>query len=69
MRVLRPFFWDYPGEPVPEEILLHLHHPPIFTTDALSVATHPLYPGLGQAQNMLHCIPRVLLMYNNLKYH
>jgi len=30
---------------------------PIFTPDALPAATLPLYPGLGQAPNMLACIP------------
>ena len=30
---------------------------PIFTPDALPVATLPLYAGLGQAPNMLACIP------------
>jgi len=30
---------------------------PIFMPDAIPAATLPLYPGLGQAQNMLACIP------------
>jgi len=30
---------------------------PIFTLDALPAATLPLYPGLGQASNILACIP------------
>jgi len=30
---------------------------PIFITDAIPAATLPLYPGLGQAQNMLACMP------------
>jgi len=30
---------------------------PNFTPDALPAATHPIYPGLGQAPNMLDCIP------------
>jgi len=34
---------------------------PIFTPDALPVVTLPLYPGLGQAPNMLTCIPSGLL--------
>jgi len=29
----------------------------IFMLDALPAATLPLYPGLGQAPNMLACIP------------
>jgi len=29
--------------------------PPIFTPDALPAATLPIYPGLGQAPNMLAC--------------
>jgi len=33
----------------------------IFTTDALAAATLPIYPGLGQAPNMLSCIPGVLV--------
>jgi len=32
-------------------------HPPIFNPDALPAATLPLYPGLGQAPNMLACVP------------
>jgi len=31
--------------------------PSIFTPDALPATTHPIYPGLGQAPNMLACIP------------
>jgi len=30
---------------------------PIFALDAIPAATLPLYPGLGQAPNMLACIP------------
>jgi len=30
---------------------------PIFSPDALPAATLPLYPVLGQAPNMLDCIP------------
>ena len=30
---------------------------PIFTTDALPATTLPLHPGLGQAPNILACIP------------
>jgi len=30
---------------------------PIFMTDALPATTLPVYPGLGQAPNMLACIP------------
>jgi len=29
----------------------HLYHPPNFTWNAVSVATLPIYPGLGQAPN------------------
>jgi len=32
--------------------------PTIFTQDALPYTTLPIYPGLGQAPNMLACIPR-----------
>jgi len=35
----------------------HLHHPPIFTPDALPAAILPIYPGLGQAPNVPACIP------------
>jgi len=35
----------------------HCHHPPNFTPDALPAATLPIYPGLGQAPNVLDCIP------------
>jgi len=38
------------------------HHPPIFTPDALPAATLPIYPGLGQAPNMLACIPSGLVL-------
>jgi len=38
-------------------ISAHLHHPPIFMPDALPAITLPLYPGLGQASNVLACIP------------
>jgi len=34
---------------------------PIFTPDALPAATLPIYPGLGQAPNMLACIPSGLI--------
>jgi len=35
--------------------------PPIFTPDTLPAATLPLYPGLGQASNMLACIPSCVI--------
>jgi len=31
--------------------------PPCFTTDGLPATTLPIYPGLGQAPNMLACVP------------
>jgi len=34
---------------------------PIFTHDALPYTTLPIYPGLGQAPNMLDCIPGDLI--------
>jgi len=34
---------------------------PIFTPDALPATTVPLYPGLGQAPNMLACIPSAVI--------
>ena len=36
--------------------------PPIIMPDALPTATLPIYPGLGQAPNMLDCIPSGLFM-------
>jgi len=33
---------------------------PIFMPDALPAATLPIYPGLGQAPNVLACIPNGL---------
>jgi len=39
----------------------HLHHSPIYTPDALSATTLPLYPGLGQmtvhTQSLMTMIP------------
>jgi len=35
----------------PPHWCLNLHHPPIFTLNALSAATLPVFPGLGQAPN------------------
>jgi len=56
----------------------HLCHPIIFTPDALPGTTLPIYPGLGQAPNMLACIHGGLkrtmqynikrLLYNNAVY-
>jgi len=90
-------FWDYPGEPVPEENLLLdfmvqgkiteadtptirlgatpsklISDPPpsssIFMPEALPTTNLPIYPGLGQAPNMLACIPSCLvkvILYNS----
>jgi len=41
----------------PSELISDRLHRPIFTPDALAAATLPIYPGLGQAPNMLDCIP------------
>ena len=38
--------------------------PTIFTQDALPYTTLPIYPGLGQAPNMLACIPGGLVNIN-----
>jgi len=38
----------------------NLRHPHHFTPDALPDTTLPIYPGLGQAPNMLACIPVIL---------
>jgi len=46
-------------------ISAHLHHPPIFTLDALPATTLPLYPDLGQAPNMLTCIPSGVVAHSN----
>jgi len=35
---------------------------PIFMPDALPATTLPLYPGLGQAPNMLACIPSGMVL-------
>jgi len=37
-------------------LTIDAHHPPNFMPDALPAATLPIYPGLGQAPNMLDCI-------------
>jgi len=42
--------------PRPDHRCPHLHHPTNFTPDALPAATLPIYPGLGQAPNMLDYI-------------
>ena len=45
----------------------HLCYPTIFTPDHLPDTTLPIYPGLGQAPNMLACIPVALpLITRNL---
>ena len=90
ITILWPFFQDYPGEPVPEEMFwtmvqgkiseadpptltvwlgatpsgLISNPPPsspIFMPDALPAATLPIYPGFGQASDMLACIPSGLV--------
>jgi len=35
---------------------------PIYAPDALPATTLPLYPGLGQAPNMLDCIPSGMVL-------
>ena len=40
----------------------HLHQPPSFMPDSLPAATLSIYPGMGQAPNMLDCIPGGLIM-------
>ena len=96
--ISRPFFRDYPGEPVPEEIFFWtlwckgryqkeadtstirlgttpsglISDPPpsspFFMPDALPASTLPIYPGLGQAPNMLACIPSGLSAINKQIY-
>jgi len=47
----------------PSGLISNLHpSSPIFTPDALPAATLPIYPGFGQAPNMLACIPSGLVM-------
>ena len=41
----------------------HLCHPHHFTQDALPYTTLPIYPGLGQAPNMLVYVPSGLVAY------
>ena len=41
-----------------------LNTPPPFTPDALLAATLPLYPGLGQASNMLNCIASGVVLFS-----
>ena len=43
----------------------NLYHPHHFTPDALPGATLPIYPGLGQAPNILACIPSGYNIHNN----
>jgi len=43
--------------PHPDHRCPHLHQPPNFTPDALPATSIPIYPGLGQAPNMLDCTP------------
>jgi len=38
---------------------------PIFTPDALAAATLPIYPGFGQAPNMMPCIPSGVVQNNS----
>ena len=52
----------WPDVTHPDHRCLYLHHPPSFTPDALLATTLPIYPGLGQAPNMLDCLPRGLLL-------
>jgi len=44
------------------------HHRPIFMPDAFPDAILPLYPGLGQASNMLACIPSGLVWVTLKEY-
>jgi len=39
---------------------------PIFTPDALAAATLPIYPGFGQAPNMMACIPSGVVQNNKV---
>ena len=41
--------------------------PLIFVPDALPAATLPIYPGFGQAPNMLACIPSPVAWLSNKK--
>ena len=51
--------------PHPDNWCPHLCHPHhFFMQDALPYTTLPIYPGLGQAPNMLACIPGGLVTYS-----
>ena len=63
MQVRRQSGWTPPH---PDHRCLHLHHPPNFTPDAIPAATLPIYPGLGQAPNMLDCILGGLVLHPTL---
>ena len=39
-----------------------LHHPRIFTLHAVPATTLPVYAGLGQAPDMLACIPSDMVL-------
>jgi len=39
----------------------HLYHPTKFMLDAIFAANLPIYPGVGQAPNVLDCIPGGLI--------
>ena len=54
MQVHQQSGWTPPN---PDRQCPHLHHPPSLTPNALPAATLPIYPCLGQAPNMLDCIP------------
>jgi len=42
----------------------HFHHPNIFTSDALPVATITIYPSLEQAPSILGCTPLAWFLYS-----
>jgi len=51
----------------PDQSATHLHHPPIFTSDALPAASLPLYPGL---EHILAGIRNgVVVIFSSHYYH
>jgi len=67
-KINRQTHWPSGWAPLhPEYSVAHLHHPPIFMPDSLPAWTLSLYPGLGQAPNMLVCIPSGVI--NHMQYY
>jgi len=52
--------------PIQTNSRTHLYISTIFTLDAFPDTTLPIYPGLGQAPNMLACIPGGLMFIKKM---